>query len=74
MFGFHEQMIVVAYKPKRKKNVLVLSTFHLDDQVDPESGESLKSEMITSYNFLNGGVDVVVEIKSLYFVSRFCCS
>lgn len=73
MFGFQRNIVLVSYKPKPNKNVLALSTLHSGDKIDPDSGESVKPEIITFYNITKGGVDVVDELKSTYSVSRFCC-
>nr|CAI5836024.1 unnamed protein product [Callosobruchus analis] len=73
MFGFHKDTVLVSYKDKPRKNVLMLSTFHSGDYIDPELGELQKPEIVTFYNLTKGGVDVVDEMKSTYSVSRFCC-
>lgn len=73
MFGFQKDTVILSYKPKPKKNVLMLSTFHSGDNIDPESGDLQKPEIITFYNLTKGGVDVVDELKSTYSVSRFSC-
>lgn len=73
MFGFRKDTVLLSYKPKPQKNVLMLSTFHSGDYIDLESGEQQKPEVNTFYNLTKGGVDVVDQLKSTYSVSRFCC-
>lgn len=61
--------MIVSYVPekKKKKNVLLLSTMHSGDDIDPENQ---KPEIITFYNKTKGGVDVVDRLKAEYSVSR----
>lgn len=73
MFGFGvdpNRTLLVSYVPKKNKNVLLLSTLHKEDSIDPESGDSLKPEVITFYNLTKGGVDVVDRLKKEYSVKR----
>lgn len=49
--------VLCSYVPKRGKNVLLLSTMHDGDDIDPES-DTYKPEMVTLYNSTKGGVDV----------------
>ncbi len=53
--------------------MLVFSTMHYDDKIDPSTGDMLKPEIITFYNVNKGGVDVVDELKMLYSTARFSC-
>lgn len=62
--------MITSYVPKKYKNVLLLSTFHGDDEIDPESGELNKPSVITFYNLTKGGVDVVDRMKTEYSVTR----
>lgn len=73
MFAFSKKNVLVSYVPRKGKNVLLLSTMHDDDAIDPESGSQTKPEIITFYNLTKGAVDVVDEMKSLYSVSRITC-
>jgi hypothetical protein len=50
MFGFKEQCTFVLYMPKKEKIVLLISTFHSDDKIDPDSGDKSKPEVIKFYN------------------------
>ncbi|KAJ8974963.1 hypothetical protein NQ317_008254 [Molorchus minor] len=63
MFGFQKDAILVSYKRKPNKNVLLLSTFHSGDINDPQSRETQKPETVTFYNLTKGGADVVDELK-----------
>lgn len=54
LFGFHEKLTLVSYKPKPQKTVLLLSTMHDKPSVDPVSG---KPTIIQSYNETKGAVD-----------------
>lgn len=54
LFGFHENLTLVSYKPKSQKTVLLLSTMHDKPSVDAVSG---KPVIIQSYNETKGAVD-----------------
>lgn len=41
--------MLTSYIPKRGKNVLMLSTFHDDDEIDLETGNEQKPAVITCY-------------------------
>ncbi|XP_030758010.1 piggyBac transposable element-derived protein 3-like [Sitophilus oryzae] len=62
--------VLVSYVPHKNKNVLVLSSYHDDDSIDPEPKDAFKPEIITFYNKTKGGVDVVDRMKSEYSVTR----
>jgi hypothetical protein len=70
MFCFKDEKTLLSYCPKKNKLVLLLSTFHHTDDIDPESGDSNKPYILTFYNSTKGGVDTVDEYKSRYSVSR----
>lgn len=75
MFAFGKlpnMCTVVSYIPNKtqKKNVLLASTMHSDDEIDPDSGDSFKPSIITFYNLTKGGVDVVDRLKNEYSVTR----
>lgn len=59
--------MLVSFIPKKNKNVLMISTLHDDDSIDPESIQN-KPKIITFYNLTKGGVDVVDRMKSEYSV------
>lgn len=72
MFAFGKSpnnCLLTSYIPKKYKNVLMLSTFHKDDEIDPTSDVN-KPAVITFYNLTKGAVDVVDRMKSEYSVSR----
>lgn len=72
-FGYNKECLLVSYVPKKNKNVLMLSTMHKQGDIDVQSGEQRKPEVITFYNFTKGGVDVVDELKAEYSVARISC-
>ncbi|CAH2101262.1 unnamed protein product [Euphydryas editha] len=49
IFGFHKSKVLVSYvqNKKNKKNVLMISTLHNDDQIDPTTRTNAKPEIIT---------------------------
>lgn len=67
MFAFQESTTLVSYVPKKNKNVLLLSTMHFTDDIDPSNQ---KPEMISLYNSTKGGVDVVDKFCAQYDCSR----
>lgn len=73
MFAFGKECLLTSYVPKKNKYVLVLSTMHDKDIIDPRTGNAQKPEVITFYNQTKSGVDVVDKLKSLYSVSRISC-
>ena len=68
-FAFQKDLTLVSYIPKKSKVVLVLSSLHHDQNIDPASGDKQKPEIITLHNFTKAGVDVVDELYATY-VSR----
>lgn len=62
--------LLTSYVPKPGRNVLMLSTFHEDDDIDPESGDAMKPSVITFYNLTKGAVDVVDRMKVEYSTTR----
>nr|XP_023025985.1 uncharacterized protein LOC111513991 [Leptinotarsa decemlineata] len=67
MFGFRKDCTLVSYVPKKKKNVLLISTCHSDDKID---GNSSKPDIIIDYNRTKGGVDVVDKLCASYNTAR----
>lgn len=67
LFGFNNGGTLVSFVPKKGKNVLMISSMHNDDTVDPETG---KPEMILDYNATKSGVDVVDKLCATYNVAR----
>ena len=72
MFAYphaENKCLLTSYVPKKGKNVLMLSTFHDDGEIDPEN-EDQKPSVITFYNLTKGAVDVVDRMKAEYSVTR----
>ncbi len=65
LFGFNENLILVSYVPKKNKAVLLLSTFHHDTTIDPDTK---KPEALLDYNQTKGGVDTVDHL-----IENFTC-
>lgn len=70
MFGFNTDCTVVSYIPKPGKNVLVISTLHRLDEIDPNSEVKKKPVIISDYNATKGGVDTVDKLCANYNVAR----
>jgi hypothetical protein len=70
MFAFGEEMTAVSYVPTKSKKVLVVSSMHHDDSIDPTTGDQFKPEIITLNNKTKSGVDVVDRMITSYDVSR----
>lgn len=70
IFGFQENMTLLSYKPKQIKIVLLLSTMHHSDEIDQDSGENCKPEIIKYYNSTKGGVDTVDFMIGNYSTAR----
>lgn len=73
LFGFTKDGVLVCYKAKPNKIVLLYSTMHSDGAIDAETGDLAKPELMTFYNMTKCGVDVVDEMKGTYSVSRVSC-
>lgn len=69
-FAFNQGITAVSYVPKKSKNVLVISSMHLDDKIDGSTGEAMKPDMITFYNQTKSGVDAVDRMASSYNTAR----
>ncbi|XP_023312582.1 piggyBac transposable element-derived protein 4-like, partial [Anoplophora glabripennis] len=67
MFAYNDYITLVSYIPKKKKNVLLLSTLHHDDKTDRQTG---KPEMIMDYNDTKGGVDTLDKMCAAYDCAR----
>lgn len=70
IFGFTSDCTLVSYIPKKGKNVILLSSFHHHDDIDPETGDAQKPVIITKYNETKGGVDVVDKLSASYNCAR----
>jgi hypothetical protein len=72
IFGFQENVTIVSYAPKANRSVVLISSMHNDDKIDPASGNELKPEIVTYYNSTKSGVDVIDEKCGTYSTSRRC--
>ncbi|GBP15968.1 PiggyBac transposable element-derived protein 4 [Eumeta japonica] len=54
IFGFHDKLTLVSFKPNPQKTVLLISTMHDEPAIDPVSK---KPFIITAYNKTKGAVD-----------------
>ena len=70
LFGFQKDIMLVSYVPKPKKTVILVSTLHVDKEIDPNSGEQQKPSVITFYNVTKGGVDTADQMCATYNVAR----
>ena len=59
--------MLVSYVPRKNKSVILLSTLHDDDDLDPNTR---KPQVILDYNQTKGGVDTVDKMCAAYSVSR----
>ncbi|KAJ8932105.1 hypothetical protein NQ318_022242 [Aromia moschata] len=67
LFGFQKEKKLVSYVPRKNKSVILLSTLHDSDDIDPDSR---KPQIILDYNATKGGVDTVDKMCAAYSVSR----
>ncbi|KRY44280.1 PiggyBac transposable element-derived protein 4 [Trichinella britovi] len=67
-FAFSEDCTIVSYRPKKNKNVMVLSNMHNDNQVS--DGKGRKPDIILHYNITKGGVDNLGKMTSTYSCQR----
>ncbi|XP_069595586.1 piggyBac transposable element-derived protein 4-like [Ranitomeya imitator] len=70
MFAFNNGKVLVSYVPREKKNVILVSTLHDDDAIDPGSEAQKTQEIITFYNATKGVVDTADQMCSTFSVSR----
>ncbi|XP_068086415.1 piggyBac transposable element-derived protein 4 [Anabrus simplex] len=73
VFAFREEATMVSYVPHRKKmkkNVILISSVHMNDAIDETTGEKKKPVILTYYNEHKAGVDMVGKMCSLYDVHR----
>ncbi|XP_056092518.1 piggyBac transposable element-derived protein 4-like [Rhinichthys klamathensis goyatoka] len=68
MFAFTETQCLVSYCPKKRKNVLLLSTLHRDTSVS--SRDDKKPQIILDYNKSKGGVDNLDKMVATYTCKR----
>lgn len=70
LFGYNDVKTLVSYIPNPRKNVILVSTLHNNNTIDPDSEEKRKPEIITFYNSTKGGVDTVDKMCATFNVSR----
>lgn len=70
LFFYDHDKTLLSYKAKKNKVVLLLSSLHNSDEIDAESGDAMKPEMLTFYNKTKGGVDTLDKLKAAYNVGR----
>lgn len=70
LFAYQPNITLLSYVPRKNKVVLLISSLHYSDTIDPESGDKKKPEILTCYNKYKGGVDTVDQMKAAYSVSR----
>lgn len=66
-FVFSDNSSIVSFVPAPKKNVLLISSLHHDDEVCEENN---KPDIIIHYNNTKSGVDCVDKLCSTYNVAR----
>lgn len=69
LFGFHENLTIVSYVPKKNKVVTLLSTMHHDAVINEDSAKK-KPEIIEFYNKTKGGVDHMDQMVGNYTCKR----
>ncbi|XP_050502395.1 piggyBac transposable element-derived protein 4 isoform X4 [Diabrotica virgifera virgifera] len=67
LLGFQEDKMMISYVPRKNKAVILLSTLHDDNKMDPDTK---KPQAILDYNETKGGVDIVDKMCAAYSVSR----
>ncbi|XP_053175982.1 piggyBac transposable element-derived protein 4-like [Scomber japonicus] len=67
-FVFTDTHVLVSYCPKKRKNVLLMSTLHRDTAVS--TAEDKKPQIILDYNRNKGGVDNLDKVTSVYSCKR----
>src|SRR4029434_8385466 len=67
-FVYTADMSLVSYVPKKRKNVVLMSTLHRDGRIC--GLEHQKPEIIMDYNATKGGVDNMDKLVSAYSFKR----
>lgn len=68
LFGFHDQLTLVSYVPKKNKSVILLSSMHHDKAVSEE--DESKPDIILHYNETKSGVDNLDHLVRTYTCKR----
>lgn len=69
IFAHHKEKTLVSYCTKKNKVVVLVSTMHSDQKIDPGSGESCKPEIVSFYK-TKVGVESVDQMCAKYDCSR----
>ena len=67
-FGFHDQLSLCSYVPKKGRAVVLLSTLH--HRAEISEGRKRKPQIISDYNISKGGVDTLDQCVHAYSCSR----
>ncbi|CAL1687546.1 unnamed protein product [Lasius platythorax] len=67
VFGFHENVTICSYMPKKNKAVILLSTMHHDKAI---VGPKQKPEILHFYNKTKSDVDVMDKMLGTYTTRR----
>ena len=59
---------MVSYIPKKYRAVILVSSQHFDNQIDPATPVQKKPVIVTNYNENKFGVDVVDQMCAIYNV------
>ena len=71
IFGFQDETTIVSYIPKKNRNVLLISTLHVENNsINTSNGTEQKPQIISFYNNTKVGVDTVDELCGTYSTSR----
>ncbi|KAG4065245.1 hypothetical protein HA402_012687 [Bradysia odoriphaga] len=68
MFGFHENVTLCSYVPKKNKAVTLISTLHNTNTISDD--DKKKPEIIKHYNRTKGGVDLMDKMAGAFSVQR----
>jgi hypothetical protein len=67
LFGFRKEVTVASYIPKKRKNVILISSSRCDDTSDRETGD----QIVTFYNGIKSGINIVDQMFSTNNVARY---
>jgi len=71
LFGFHDELTLASYVPKKNRVVLMLSSEHHDAKIeDGDTNPKKKPEVILDYNSTKGGVDTADQMVGYYSAQR----
>lgn len=68
MFGFHENVTMCSYVPKKNKVVIMLSSMHHEAKISDNAKK--KPEIIEFYNWSKAGVDTMDKMLGRYTTKR----